>query len=60
MIIKDNESPDLQAFVHDAKHFALYNWLVIEQGPLQIYCLALVFALEKSIVQRQFKKCIPD
>jgi WD40 repeat protein len=32
---------------------------VIEQAPFQIYCSALVFALEKSIVQKRFEKCIP-
>ncbi len=33
---------------------------MIEQAPLQLYCSALVFAPEKSIVLRQFEKCIPD
>ena len=32
---------------------------MIEQAPLQLYCSALIFAPEKSIVRRQFKKCIP-
>ncbi|OBT54069.1 hypothetical protein VE04_10354 [Pseudogymnoascus sp. 24MN13] len=54
-----NESPDLHAFIHDAMRFALYNRLVIEKAPLQLYCSALVFAPEKSIVRRQFEKFIP-
>jgi WD40 repeat protein len=33
---------------------------VIEQAPLQIYCSALVFAPEKSIIRRQFEKDIPS
>jgi WD40 repeat protein len=33
---------------------------VIEKAPLQLYCSALVFAPEKSIVRRQFERCIPD
>jgi WD40 repeat protein len=41
------------------KRFALYNRLVIEQTPLQLYCSALVFGPEKSIVRETFKKCIP-
>jgi WD40 repeat protein len=32
---------------------------VIEQAPLQLYCSALVFAPEKSIVWREFKDCVP-
>jgi hypothetical protein len=41
---KADESPDLRAFIHDAKRFALYNRPVIEQTPLQSYCSALVFS----------------
>ncbi|KFX99139.1 hypothetical protein O988_04021 [Pseudogymnoascus sp. VKM F-3808] len=48
-----------RTFIHDAKRFALYNRSVIEQAPLQLYCSALVFAPKKSIVRRQFEKCIP-
>jgi WD40 repeat protein len=32
---------------------------VIEHVPLQLYCSALVFAPEKSIVRETFEKCIP-
>jgi WD40 repeat protein len=32
---------------------------VIEQSPLQLYCSALVFAPENSIVRAQFKEYIP-
>ncbi|KAH8598479.1 WD40-repeat-containing domain protein [Bisporella sp. PMI_857] len=54
-----NETLNLHTFIHDAKRFALYNRLAIEQTPLQLYCSALVFAPEKSIVRETFKKCIP-
>jgi WD40 repeat protein len=50
----------LHAFIHDAKRFALYNRLVIEQVPLQLYYSALVFAPENSIIRKKFKSCIPD
>jgi WD40 repeat protein len=49
----------LHAFIHDAKRFALYNRLIIEQAPLQLYCSALVFAPESSIVRKNFNNCIP-
>jgi hypothetical protein len=56
---KSNKSPNLYAFVHDAKRFALYYRSVIEQAPLQLYCSALVFAPEKSIIRRRFEEYIP-
>jgi WD40 repeat protein len=56
---KADESPDLFAFIHDAKRFALYNRSVIEQTPLQSYCSALIFSPEKSIIRAKFEKCIP-
>ncbi|KAK8900837.1 hypothetical protein QC760_010601 [Botrytis cinerea] len=55
-----NESPNLYAFIHDAKRFALYSRSVIEQTPLQTYCSALVFAPKKSIVRTTFEKDIPS
>ncbi|KAH8600212.1 WD40-repeat-containing domain protein [Bisporella sp. PMI_857] len=58
--LQADESPDLLAFVHDAKKFALYNRSVIEQAPLQLYCSALVFSPEKSIVKVTFDKDIPS
>jgi WD40 repeat protein len=57
--IKADKSPHLDAFVHDAKRFALYNRSIIEEAPLQIYYSALVFAPEVSIVRGQFKNQIP-
>jgi hypothetical protein len=59
MYTKTKKSPNLYAFVHDAKRFALYNRSVIKQTLLQLYCSALVFAPENSIVRRQFEECIP-
>ncbi|PMD28100.1 HET-domain-containing protein [Hyaloscypha hepaticicola] len=55
-----NNSPDLYTFIHDAKRFALYNRSVIEKVPLQLYCSALVFAPENSIIRRKFKGYIPN
>jgi hypothetical protein len=55
MNIEADESPRLHAFIHDAKRFALYSRQIIEEAPLQIYCSALVFAPEMSIVRKTFK-----
>jgi len=57
---KFDESPNIHAFIYDAKRFALHNRLIIEQAPLQSYCSALVFAPEKSIVRETFKRYIPS
>ncbi|KAH8656495.1 hypothetical protein BGZ60DRAFT_507817 [Tricladium varicosporioides] len=57
--LQANKSPNLNAFIHDARRFAIYNRSVIEQAPLQSYCSALIFSPEKSIVRAAFKKCIP-
>ncbi|KAH0538628.1 hypothetical protein FGG08_004765, partial [Glutinoglossum americanum] len=59
-MIAADESPHLFAFVHDAKRFALYNRLAIEQAPFQIYYSALIFAPEMSMVRRQFKDQMPQ
>src|SRR5271156_3945697 len=58
-MIKADKSPHLHAFIHDAKRFALYSRSIIEEAPLQIYCSALVFAPEMSIIRGQFKEQIP-
>jgi WD40 repeat protein len=39
--------------------FAVYNRSVIEQAPLQLYCSALIFAPEKSIIRERFENHIP-
>ncbi|PMD55345.1 beta transducin-like protein HET-D2Y [Hyaloscypha bicolor E] len=57
--LQADKSPDLHAFIHDARRFAVYNRSVIEQAPLQSYCSALIFAPEKSIVRETFENHIP-
>ncbi|TVY12500.1 Vegetative incompatibility protein HET-E-1, partial [Lachnellula arida] len=52
-------SPDLSAFIQDARRFAVSTRSIIEQAPLQAYCSALVFAPEKSIIREAFESCIP-
>jgi WD40 repeat protein len=50
----------LRAFIQDATRFAVANRSIIEQAPLQVYCSALIFAPEKSIVRETFESCIPS
>lgn len=56
---KVDEIPNLYSFIYDAKRFALYSRSMIEYTPLQIYCSALIFALEESTIWKQFEKDIP-
>ncbi|KAH9203237.1 hypothetical protein DL95DRAFT_529729 [Leptodontidium sp. 2 PMI_412] len=57
--ITATKSPNLHAFIYDTRRFAVYNRSAIEQAPLQLYCSALIFAPERSIVRRQFEGYIP-
>ncbi|OCK76219.1 NACHT and WD40 domain protein [Lepidopterella palustris CBS 459.81] len=57
--IRADKSPNLDAFIRDAKRFAIHSRSAIEQAPLQIYFSALVFAPSKSIVRRQFQNQVP-
>ncbi|KAI1823237.1 vegetative incompatibility protein HET-E-1 [Xylaria intraflava] len=50
----------LSQFVGDALRFVLTNISTIQAAPLQIYCSALVFAPENSIIRRTFESDIPD
>jgi hypothetical protein len=50
----------LHTTVYDGMRFLLSCASIVEEAPLQIYCSALVFAPEKSIIRKQFEKCIPD
>ncbi|PQE05350.1 vegetative incompatibility het-e-1 protein [Rutstroemia sp. NJR-2017a BVV2] len=54
------KAPELFALVHDVKRFVLHNRGGIEQAPLQLYCSALFFAPEESIIRKIFQQCIPD
>ncbi|CAD6446227.1 e13f86a5-3efc-43ce-a537-5658ff5fbd22 [Sclerotinia trifoliorum] len=55
-----NKGSEFYTFIHDAKRFILYNRIGIEQAPLQIYCSALFFAPENSIIRKKFQKCMPN
>ena len=59
-MLKISTGPNLYAFIHDAKRFALRHRSVIEYAPLQIYSSALIFTPERSIIRRQFKEQLPS
>jgi hypothetical protein len=46
LLLKTSTNPNLYAFIHDAKRFALRHRSVIEYTPLQIYSSALIFTPE--------------
>src|SRR6266487_1931270 len=58
--MKASKCPQLQAYIHDMKRFALYSRQAIEQAPLQTYSSGLIFAPTMSIVRRQFEDRIPS
>ncbi|RAQ98842.1 vegetative incompatibility protein HET-E-1 [Stemphylium lycopersici] len=47
-------------FLHDAKRFVLRFQFVLADAPLQIYCSALVFAPERSLIRRTFVDQVPQ
>ncbi|KAF3277773.1 hypothetical protein TWF970_005026 [Orbilia oligospora] len=49
-----NRGPDLSDFLQDAHQFILYNLLRIKQSPLQVYCSALIFTDQRSLVYKRF------
>ncbi|KAF2185880.1 hypothetical protein K469DRAFT_157967 [Zopfia rhizophila CBS 207.26] len=55
-----SDCPDLYAFIHDMKRFALYSRSAIEQAPLQVYCSALMFTPNMSLVKKQFIGRVPQ
>ncbi|TEY32597.1 hypothetical protein BOTCAL_0717g00030 [Botryotinia calthae] len=58
--VSATEYPELYDLIHDVKRFLLQNRVGIEQAPLQIYCSALFFAPEESIIRKTFQECIPN
>jgi WD40 repeat protein len=56
---QDKDSPQLHAFVHDMKRFALYGRAAVEQAPLQVYYSTLVFTPTNSVVKQRFANDIP-
>ncbi|KAL4864411.1 hypothetical protein BDV12DRAFT_11428 [Aspergillus spectabilis] len=59
-ILQASLNSSLHAIINDAKRFTLHNRVVIENAPLQIYCSAIVFAPQQSLVRQQFLKVTPS
>ena len=57
--MQPGKSVEASSFLYDAVRFILANRFVIEIAPLQIYCSAIVFAPEESIVRKKFISPIP-
>ncbi|KAH7113283.1 hypothetical protein B0J11DRAFT_595576 [Dendryphion nanum] len=51
---EEDDSARLQAFVHDARRFALFGRTILDEAPLQIYSTLLILAPSKSIVVNTF------
>ncbi|KAI1523476.1 WD40 multi-domain protein, partial [Pyrenophora tritici-repentis] len=50
----------VSTFLHDAKRFILRFQSVLANAPLQIYCSALLFAPERSVIRRTFVDQVPE
>ncbi|KAH8701386.1 WD40-repeat-containing domain protein, partial [Phaeosphaeriaceae sp. PMI808] len=50
----------VSSFLYDAKRFVLRFQSILADAPLQIYCSALVFAPERSLVWRTFADQVPQ
>ncbi|KAN0071270.1 WD40-repeat-containing domain protein [Elaphomyces granulatus] len=50
-LVAVDDTPNLHAFIYDAKRFILFNRSMIEEAPLQLYYSALAFAPRMSIVR---------
>ncbi|CAI7568060.1 unnamed protein product [Penicillium pancosmium] len=53
------KSPQLAAFLEDAKRFILKNRHIADEAPLQVYYAGLIFAPQKSIIRREFNREFP-
>ncbi|KAL7909284.1 hypothetical protein GGI35DRAFT_376166 [Trichoderma velutinum] len=53
-------SQSLCMLIQDAKRFAFQHSGVIEETPLQIYCSALIFSPEQSLIRQRYHAEIPS
>ncbi|KAF3203189.1 hypothetical protein TWF192_011394 [Orbilia oligospora] len=53
-IITPEIGPSLSDFLKDAHQFILYNLSMIKQSPLQVYCYALIFTDQTSLIRKKF------
>ncbi|KAK4079236.1 hypothetical protein Trihar35433_341 [Trichoderma harzianum] len=55
-----DNSQSLGMLIHDAKRFAFQHSGIIEEAPLQIYCSALIFSPEQSLIRQHYHAEIPS
>ncbi|KAL6828276.1 hypothetical protein V8C40DRAFT_240604 [Trichoderma camerunense] len=63
MVITNHASDtslSLGMLIHDAKRFAFQHSGIIEETPLQIYCSALIFSPEQSLIRQRYHTEIPS
>ncbi|EJT79995.1 hypothetical protein GGTG_00002 [Gaeumannomyces tritici R3-111a-1] len=59
-MLQPENSTAASALIHELQRFLLANATVVDASPLQIYYSALVFAPEKSIVRKLWRKEFPN
>lgn len=62
-LIKDqirSSEKALGDLIRDAKRFAFQHSSIIEEAPLQVYCSALIFSPEQSIIRQIYNNRIPN
>ncbi|KAI3324047.1 vegetative incompatibility protein HET-E-1 [Xylariaceae sp. AK1471] len=57
---RKKKATQLSLFLEDALRFILANVSIIQDAPLQVYCSALAFAPEKSVIRNTFYRDVPD
>ncbi|KKP04664.1 hypothetical protein THAR02_03207 [Trichoderma harzianum] len=55
-----DSSQSLAMLIYDAKRFAFQHSGIIEETPLQIYCSALIFSPEQSLIRQHYHAEIPS
>ncbi|KAK6499548.1 hypothetical protein TWF506_004177 [Arthrobotrys conoides] len=51
-IIGGNDGSRLSELLYDVKRFTLQSYFIIEKAPLQLYCSAILFTPESSVVRK--------
>lgn len=55
-----DDSQILSALLRDAKQFAFRHARIIEEAPLQVYCSALLFSPEQSLIRQIYHNETPN
>ncbi|KAL2835372.1 putative wd40 protein [Aspergillus pseudoustus] len=58
--VLDNLDSKVSHFLQDAKRFILKNSQIADIAPLQLYTSGIIFAPQKALIRRNFKRELPD